>query len=192
MTLILGSCKDKSEEVQEKVLLMKSVPIRLPFDEMSCWINDSIQVNRPWEQTPIKLVVYIDSIICTECTMNSLYQWYDYSLIEKKYRDLFQLCFVIKSNQKDEQSLISTFRYTGLNHPIYIDKKNAFMKANPNIPMEDMYHTFLLNQNDSVVLVGDPLKNTQIKNLFEKSLEQLINKIQKNRKGNKIVAYYDR
>lgn len=192
LSLILGSCKDKSEEIQEKIFMMKSAPIHLPLDEMSCWINDSIQANRPWEQAQIRLVVYIDSFICTECTMNSLYLWYDYTMIEKKYKDLFQLCFIIKSNRKDEQSLVSAFRYTGLNHPIYIDTTNTFMKANPNIPIEEPYHTFLLNKNDSVVLVGDPLKNTQIKNLYEKTLEKLIDKSQKNKRRNLTVEYCDR
>lgn len=176
--LILGSCRDRAEEVQEKVLMMKSVPIHLPLDEMSCWINDSILTNRPREESPIKLVVYIDSPTCTECTMNSLYSWYDYTNLEKKNKDILSIYFIISSEQ-EERVIASYFRYTGLNHPIYIDKDNIFKTSNPSVPEEEVYHTFLLNQDDSVILVGNPLKNTQIKNLYEETLEQIIDKYQK-------------
>ena len=176
--IILGSCRDRAEEVQEKVLMMKSVPIHLPLDEMSCWINDSILTNRPREESPIKLVVYIDSPTCTECTMNSLYSWYDYTNLEKKNKDILSIYFIISSEQ-EERVIASYFRYTGLNHPIYIDKDNIFKTSNPSVPEEEVYHTFLLNQDDSVILVGNPLKNTQIKNLYEETLEQIIDKYQK-------------
>ena len=36
------------------------------------------------------------------------------------------------------------------------------MESSPNLPSESMYHTFMLDENNRVILVGNPMLNKQI------------------------------
>ena len=168
---LLGGCRNQNDEIKDNLLIMKSKSVKIPFTDMSCWINDSIMNNRPWERAKMKLIVYMDSISCVESTMSYMSFWDDYVQLENKYEDMFYIFFIMKSEQLDVRMLSSYFHYTGLNHPIYIDSTNVFMKYNPHIPSKDKYHTFLLDEDNNVILVGNPLYNSRIGNMLEKTIE---------------------
>ena len=40
------------------------------------------------------------------------------------------------------------------------------MESNPNLPSESMYHTFMLDENNRVILVGNPMLNKQIEDMM--------------------------
>ena len=59
------------------------------------------------------------------------------------------------------------------------------MESNPNLPSESMYHTFMLDENNRVILVGDPMLNKQIEDMMlsivdEKLGNNLSQKVEKN------------
>jgi len=57
---------------------------------------------------------------------------------------------------------------SGVKIPVFVDSCYAFTRINPFIPHNTIMHTFLLNQNDSIVLVGNPLRNKKIEELVQK------------------------
>lgn len=156
---------------------MQSRPVSIPLNQMSCWINDSIQANRPWEKADLKLVVYTDSFDCSQCTLKKMYLWKDFVELEKKYDDRFFIFFIIQSGSNSTHVLSSNFHFAGLNHPIYVDSTNVFMRDNPHIPKEVMFHVFLLDEKDSVVLVGNPLFNAKIEDLLIKQVDDRMKKL---------------
>ena len=52
-----------------------------------------------------------------------------------------------------------------------IDDKNIFSKINPCIPSEEQFHVFLLDKDNRIILVGNPLKSNKIHNLLIKSMK---------------------
>ena len=59
------------------------------------------------------------------------------------------------------------------------------MESNPNLPSESMYHTFMLDENNRVILVGNPMLNKQIEDMMlsivdEKLGNNLSQKVEKN------------
>lgn len=53
--------------------------------------------------------------------------------------------------------------------PVIIDLNYEFKKLNPHIPENYLYHTFLLDTANNVILVGNPTNNGKIMNvLYEK------------------------
>lgn len=168
---------DPSDRVAEIISEMQSKPVSIPFDKMSCWINDSIQNERPWEKADLKLVVYTDSFDCSQCTLKKMYHWKDFVKLEKKHRDKFYIFFIIQAGHNSTYALSQNFHYTELNHPMYVDSTNVFVKTNPHIPAETMYHVFLLDEKDSVVLVGNPLFNTQIEDMLVKQVDDRMKKL---------------
>ena len=72
------------------------------------------------------------------------------------------------------QEIRQKYINSGLQHDIYIDTCGNFKKQNPCLPKEQMFHTMLLDKNDNVVFVGNPVLNKKVKSLFDKVLiEQL-------------------
>ena len=53
------------------------------------------------------------------------------------------------------------------------DDRERILEAihNPQIPKDRMFHTFLLDESDSVVLVGNPMQNNQIDNLLKQIVD---------------------
>lgn len=50
------------------------------------------------------------------------------------------------------------------------------MKQNTCIPVDKMFHAFLLDENNNVLLVGNPLENEKIEELFWKIVEERFGK----------------
>lgn len=46
-----------------------------------------------------------------------------------------------------------------LSYPIYMDTTGVFRRTNPQLPSNPMLHTFLLDENNEVLAVGNPLEN---------------------------------
>ena len=69
---LLSGCKDSQSEIANTISKMQASRVSIPFDEMSCWINDSLQNYCPWEQAKLKLVVYTDSFACSQCTLTQV------------------------------------------------------------------------------------------------------------------------
>ena len=68
-----------------------------------------------------------------------------------------------------------SIEYSGLDSPVYVDTAYVLRKENPQIPVDPIYHTFLLNEKDSVILVGNPLENVEIENIFRHTIDSIIN-----------------
>ncbi|MDR3093410.1 MAG: hypothetical protein LBU62_02055, partial [Bacteroidales bacterium] len=58
--------------------------------------------------------------------------------------------------------------------PVYIDKESFFHKKNPNIPSDERMHTFLLDENNKVVLVGSPIRNEMLWELYKELIQSQI------------------
>jgi len=177
ITFHFCSCTNPASKMAETISEMQSRPVSIPYKQMSCWINDSIQDERPWENADLKLVVYTDSFNCSQCTLKKMYLWKDFVKLEKKYFNRFYIFFIIQSGPNSTYALSQNLHYTELNHPVYIDSTNVFIKTNSHIPSEEMFHVFLLNEKDSIVLVGNPLFNPKIEELLLKQVDDRMTKL---------------
>lgn len=169
-------CKSPKDKGIERIQEMMQKPISIPFAKMSCWINDTIQENRPWEDAKLKLVVYTDSNSCSECTLKRLYLWNDFVQLEPKYEGKFAIIFIFQTTKRSDAHLFaSKFHMSELEHPMYIDSNSEFEKNNPHIPNESFFHVFLLDENNNVILVGSPL--------FDSKIEDSLNNLVKEKTG---------
>ena len=74
-----------------------------------------------------------------------------------------QFYWVVYSDSVD----CSSCRLTNLVHwNDYLDSANIFEHQNQHIPSDVLFHTFLLDENMNVVLVGDPIRNKEINKIF--------------------------
>ena len=166
-------------EIMSNMHQLQSRRIKIPFNEFQL-VGQADSINR---NNLMKVVVYLDSYVCTDCAIKNLAsKWND--VIKKEYKNegILQFLFIIASNEKNEQEVASILNLAHFGHPVYLDSSDAFIKENPHIPIKGIYHTFLLDENDSVVLVGDPFKNEKMKKLFLKVIDDKSN-MQKEKNG---------
>ena len=59
--------------------------------------------------------------------------------------------------------------------PFFIDENGAFLKNNTVIPQDSRFHVFLLNSENKIILVGNPLNNETIWDMYKELIEININ-----------------
>ena len=58
--------------------------------------------------------------------------------------------------------------------PVFYDPDGAFERANPQLPANPLFHTFLLDRDNRVVLVGSPIGNPKMWELCKSTIDRLI------------------
>ena len=86
---------------------------------------------------------------------------------------LVQLCYIIEAGNHNREDLINAINETYYQGDVYIDSLGVFLKHNTNIPSNRLYHTFLLDKNNNVVLVGNPLNNPYVEELLVKTVDNM-------------------
>jgi len=157
------SCYKPSEQAKaiiERWYLKKIIiPKNVTFNYIGHEKPDTNVLNHQF-----KVFVYIDSLGCTICRLK-LSEWKVY--IEKcrslKYNISF-LFIIQSSNYKEleEKLLLNNFTY-----PLIYDSKGEFDKLN-KLPKGDKFRTFLTDRKNRVVLVGSPIHNKKISDLYDK------------------------
>ncbi len=140
--------------------------------------REAIQVVKEWQNKKIlftkesesfiisgtssyKILVYIDSIGCSSCKLQ-LNKWKEF-INEITPKPKFLFC--INNNDKKEINFIRK-RYQFFS-PIYQDIHDSLNKLN-HFPQDARFHTFLLDSNNQIKAIGNPIHNPQIKELYLK------------------------
>jgi hypothetical protein len=107
-----------------------------------------------------KVLLYIDSTGCTSCKLR-LSLWI--SLIE----DLrSKVDFLFYFNLKSEEEVLFILKQDMFVYPIYIDKNDELNKLN-NFPSSIHHQCFLLDKDNKVLAIGNPVHNFQIWDLYK-------------------------
>lgn len=164
--IIFASCNSSTDKIKRNIEEMSSSPISIPFEKMKCMTRDPLSVKAPWRNARIKLVHYVDSIQCSSCYLQKIKQNHnDLLLIEKEVKNDFYNIFILdpRSNKTSLIKLMAEFDNNETPPTIFIDTAHVFMDTNNKIPKEIIYHTFLLDDNNNIIFVGNPLANEGIK-----------------------------
>ena len=164
--LILFSCNRNSLEKQ----LVNFIGTEIIFPE-------NLQANLQGHDTlmhftnaPIKMIVWHDSVGCSSCQIQQMLEWYEIVLYADSIGKIFVPVFIFSPKVSDLSGVRKTLRTTDFEYPIYIDNKNLFFKKNPGIPSDKRLHTFLLDENNKVILAGSPLRNETLWKLYKEQI----------------------
>lgn len=118
--------------------------------------------------TPFIIVNYIDSTGCVECRLRTL-EWKNLmNKLERQYPGMVSLLFYVQA--KDPIELMWILKGDDFGYPVCMDKDGVFGKIN-QLPLDVAFGTFLLNNNDEVQLVGNPIGNPSLEELYIEILE---------------------
>ncbi len=165
--MVLMSCGARND-VRKNVEEMASAPVSIIGSDMECWVPDSSRFPVSDTKKDYTMVVYVDSTQCTPCFINRLTDWNEFVSFEKNKKYSVDFVFILETSPDMMESTVGNLEKSTFRHPVYIDSKCSFRKENPHIPQGIMYHTFLLDKENKVIMVGNPCTSKEIKELFLK------------------------
>ena len=113
----------------------------------------------------------MDRSSCTQCAMQILIEWN--KILQEIKSD--SVGFVTIVYPTDKAELESALNVLKLPNTFLYDTHNNYLKDNKLTDILARNRTFLLDKNDKIVLVGEPLHKPKLWDLYKKSIQILIN-----------------
>ena len=114
-----------------------------------------------------KVVVFVDSVGCVSCKLQ-LSRWKEFMHEVDSLSD-GAVPFVFFFQSKDLRELRYILKCDGFSHPVCIDTDDEFNRLN-HFPGEMMFQTFLVDSENRVKVIGNPIHNLSVKDLYLKEL----------------------
>lgn len=163
LTIFLSACQDKQKEIitllvkewQGKQILF---PENMVFTRFA---SDTTNLVIP--TSDYKVLVFVDSIGCTSCKLQ-LSRWKEFirytdSISQKNIPFLFFFQF------DDQWEIHSLLIRENFDKPICLDRSDSLNQLN-HFPKDIRFQVFLLDKNNKVVVIGNPVHNPNVKELY--------------------------
>lgn len=124
--------------------------------------NDTVDFEVSGSQ--YKVVTYLDTIGCSGCQLQ-LAHWKKFMHEVDSVSGINEVSFLFYLHPKDIEEVNYITRRDNFIHPICLDEKDDFNRYN-HLPGEKDFHTFLLNRENRVVAIGNPVNNPKVKELY--------------------------
>ena len=162
---VLASCQESNKEAMLRLVNeWNGKEIKFPAHSVFT-IQGKDTVDFPYKGAEYKVVAYVDSAGCTSCKLQ-LNHWKD--LVEEvdSLTD-GAVPFLFYFQTKDLKELRYLTRREGFTYPVCFDEKDELDALN-RFPDEMMFQTFLLDKENKVVAIGNPVHNPKVKELYLK------------------------
>lgn len=156
------------DTLKQQILEMQGQHINLNFKHARCIFNgtDSLFVNN----SKPKLIVYVDSTSCSSCFMGQLINYYEVNDSLNSHKG--ELIIVLHPQESKIPQLETRLSHERFPFWCIMDVEGEFIKLNHTIPNNPLLHTFTVDENNDVVLIGDPTKNEKIQDLFFQQIQK--------------------
>ena len=165
--LFLFSCSDdKKHNIEALVKEWNNKEILFPGNPVfTRLVKDTVPYRIP--KTDYKVVVFVDSVGCISCKLQ-LPKWKEFMHEVDSLSD-GNVPFVFFFQTKDVRELRYILRRDNFPHPVCIDTEDSFYRLN-RFPREMMFQTFLVDSENRVKVIGNPIHNLSVKDLYLKEI----------------------
>ena len=165
IAILLLSCKEsKQNRIARLVNEWNGKIIQFP-DSMclTSYRNDTAIVKYIREQTPHTILNYVDTIGCVSCRLQ-LPRW---KTMMEELDSLYpnKVTCLMVFNPQGKRKLIKHLRNNQFNYFVYIDEMDTLNRMNKFLNEED-FGTFLLDKNDKIVAIGNPVLKPRVRDLY--------------------------
>ena len=110
-----------------------------------------------------KILVYVDSTGCTSCRLQ-LHKWEEMiTEFDSIFKGSVQFLFYLTPKSVKDARYIT--RRDNFFHPVCLDLNNEIGQMN-QFPKEEIFHTFLLDADNRVKVIGNPIHNKAVRSLY--------------------------
>ena len=119
------------------------------------------------------IVAYYDEKGCTPCKLKELVVWKSMLReIESEVGQKLRFDLIVQSGPRFRSLEVDLEAYK-FPYSIYFDTQDDFERRNPNLPEDPLFHVFLLDRDNRVVLVGSPVGNPKMWELYKSTIARL-------------------
>lgn len=111
-----------------------------------------------------KIVTYTDSMGCISCKLQ-LPKWK--KMIKVFHEEKLDVSVLFFMSPKDKEYMNIILRDYDFTYPVCVDVEDRFGSIN-KFPKDEIFHTFLLDKDNKVIAIGNPINNPQVKELYLK------------------------
>ena len=163
------SCQESREEAMLR-LVQEWSGKEIKFPSRSIFtIQGKDTVDFDFEDADYKVVTYIDSVGCTSCKLQ-LHRWKQLVAEVDSLTD-DSVPFLFYFHPKDMKELRYLTRRDGFTYPVCFDEQDEINRLN-QFPSVMDFQTFLLDKDNKVVAMGNPVLNPNIKDLYLEVITQ--------------------
>ena len=160
---MLASCQESKEETMLRLVgEWNGKEIKLP-SHSTFTVQGKDTVEFTFADADYKVLTYIDSVGCASCKLQ-LPRWKEW-VYEVDSLTGGQVPFLFYFHPKDMKELRYLTRRDGFSYPVCFDEKDELNQLN-RFPSDMTFQTFLLDRNNRVVAIGNPIHNPKVKDLY--------------------------
>lgn len=162
LIIFLISCNQQNQLTHQ--IINKWIGKEILFPKQTIFtIYGEDTVNLHIDDTNFKIISYVDSAGCMNCKLG-LDKWLNFKgTLDSIAPTPIPLYFYMYPKSIIDLKLsLKEYRF---NMPICIDINNDFNNLN-HLPTEFAFQTFLLDKNNKVIAMGNPIHNSKIRNLY--------------------------
>ena len=160
---MLVSCQESKEEAMFRLVNeWNGKEINFPsHSTFTVFGKDTVDFS--FTDANYKVLTYIDSVGCASCKLQ-LPRWKEWVHEVDSLTD-GQFPFLFYFHPKDMKELRYLTRRDGFSYPVCYDEKDELNRLN-RFPSDMTFQTFLLDRNNRVVAMGNPIHNPKVKELY--------------------------
>ena len=161
------SCqKNERAKIEFLVKEWNNKEIRFPDNPVfTRFVTDTVPYRIP--KSDYKVVVFVDSVGCISCKLQ-LPNWKKFMHEVDSLSD-GNVPFVFFFQTKDVSELRYILKRDNFSHPVCMDTEDSFYRLN-RFPGEMMFQTFLVDSANRVKVIGNPIHNLSVKDLYLKEI----------------------
>ena len=160
---MLASCEESREEAMLRLVNeWNGKEIKFPSRSVFT-IQGKDTVDFEFGNADYKVVTYVDSMGCTSCKLQ-LPRWKKLVAEVDSLTD-GRVPFLFYFHPKDMKELRYLTRRDDFTYPVCFDEKDELNRLN-QFPTDMTFQTFLLDKDNKVVAMGNPVLNPKVKELY--------------------------
>jgi hypothetical protein len=169
LSVILGGCTEHRKYKKTVFVLEDLMGKSINFFNNNVYhVNTKDTVLYEQETYQYTIVVYAHPSDCESCVWK-FDEWYLKRKELMYYNENVDFKFIIQSQNYDNIGHYIVHALPDI--PVIYDSSGVFIEKN-NLPKEHKYHTFLLDNNKKIVLVGSPIANDKLWNMYKEIIKK--------------------
>lgn len=163
--VILCSCKHtEKNRISSLVKDLYGKEILFP-KELNFTLLNGDTIDYVLDNSKYRIVHYVDSTGCMSCKLK-LFEWKRWvAKLRSDFSENVDVIFVFSN--KNVKEMMGLLEREMFNYPFFLDTLDVFNHLN-KLPADFSFHTFLLNQDNQIVAIGNPVYNMEVGKLYLK------------------------
>ena len=164
-TLLVASCDryrinyNLNKLTSRTIIIPDSLMTIYKYNDTNMWYNN-------YSRPQYKFIHYMDSTTCIPCEFGYFHKWNNILTIDSLTSGKIKFYFIINPSHEYKHSVTRHYQISEIKYPIFIDSCSYFEQENKHIPKSKIFHSFLLNEFNQVIYVGNPTVDSSLCALF--------------------------